>query len=443
MAKTIMHKRFGCTESDYGTQGHNKLWYVTAFDNGDVKTEYGRTGAPLTENTKNHGSSESALKEAEKLIKKKMKGKKKKGSDERDSVYTELEIAEITVGSKGGKISGKSLQQKASEQIAGGDKIVESLVNKFAKENVHNITSNTSMQYDDTTGLFTTPAGVIGQTAIDSGRLALSKIRPFVKKGDTENPKGSKLIDEYLRSVPQDVGRNRPSINVICGTMPEYDKQVSILDSLQASLDMLDSKDDAADKKTVEEKIWNITMKLNTDNKIFKAVDKLYRKTHQSRHACGHLQVDSIFDIDHHGMSKDFEAKGRKMSNVWDLWHGTRVGNILSILSKGMIIPPSNQSHCTGRMFSDGLYFSDQSTKSLNYAYGYWGGGSSDNSCYMFLVEVAMGKFDVPRGPTSRKPAAGYDSYFAKANQSGVMNNEMIVFNTYQARPKYLIKFSK
>ena len=41
-------------------------------------------------------------------------------------------------------------------------------------------------------------------------------------------------------------------------------------------------------------------------------------------------------------------------------------------------VPPANASHCTGRMFGNGVYFSDQSTKALNYAYGYWGGGDRD-----------------------------------------------------------------
>jgi poly [ADP-ribose] polymerase len=93
-------------------------------------------------------------------------------------------------------------------------------------------------------------------------------------------------------------------------------------------------------------------------------------------------------------------------------------------------------------MFGNGLYFSDQSTKSLNYAYGYWGGGSRDNNCLMFLVDVRMGKYYVPRSYNEHFPKAGHDSTFAKANKSGVYNNEMIVYTLPQANLTHLIEFA-
>ena len=93
-------------------------------------------------------------------------------------------------------------------------------------------------------------------------------------------------------------------------------------------------------------------------------------------------------------------------------------------------------------MFGPGAYFSDQSTKSLNYAYGYWG-GSADNNCFMFLADVAMGKAYTPSSWGSGFPKRGYDSTFAKAGKSGVRNNEMIVYKTNQANLKYLIEFEE
>ena len=451
MAKEIMHKRFVCTESDYGMMGHNKLWYVTVYDNGDTKTEYGRTGEPLKESVKSWGSSDRALKEAEKMIKKKEKGKPVKGQPgKRDSVYTEVEVAGIVQSDSAPSGRGKnpnnsSLKDKAVKQIADGDSVISQLVSRLVSANIHTITENTTMQYDDTTGLFSTPAGVVGQSSIDSARGVLADIRDLVTAGKFDDPKGAQLIDQYMRFVPQSVGRSRPSVRLICPNINAVDKQVNILDSLQGSLDMLNKpKNTKKDEPKAEEpKIWDVTLKLNEDPKLRKKIESLYNKTRQSRHACHALDVKRIFEFDHHGMSAAFETFGAKLDNIWELWHGTRVGNILSIMSKGMIVPPANASHCAGRMFGNGLYFSDQSTKSLNYAYGYWGGGSSDNNCFMFLNEVAMGNFKVPRGPTSQTPPKGFDSWFAKANKSGVMNNEMIVPRTSQARPRYLIEFSE
>lgn len=449
MAKEILHKRLCCTESQFGTQGHNKLWYVTVYDDGSLKTEWGRTGGPMAENTKSFGSSDAALREAEKLIAKKKKGKKGKDGKP-DSVYTEIEVAGVTGGmttkpTKGGKVGGRDLQRKAAEEIAAGDKEIEKLVTRFAQENIHNITQNTSMTYDDTTGLFSTPAGVIGQSSIDSARDVLAEIRDLVVANDFDSPKAPKLIDQYLRFVPQDTGRNRPTVELICPDLGGVDKQVSILDSLQASLDMLnDPGRKKGDKDTPQEaKIWDITMKVMRDSDIFHKIKRMYEKTAKAMHACHHLKLKRVYVVDHHGMSAAFKSKGEKVGNVWQLWHGTRVGNILSILSKGMIIPPANASHCTGSMYGRGCYFSDESTKSLNYAYGYWGHGRAHNNCFMFLVDVAMGKYYVPRSYNERFPKPGYDSTFAKGGKSGVHNNEMIVYNTHQAALRYLCEFDK
>jgi len=114
----------------------------------------------------------------------------------------------------------------------------------------------------------------------------------------------------------------------------------------------------------------------------------------------------------------------------------------LSILKGGLVIPPSSSSHVTGRMFYNGIYFSDQSTKALNYATSFW--GSSDIGRYfMFMADVSMGKYYVPSGPRSCLPPAGYDSYFAQGRKSGVQNNEMIVFKTSQVNLRYLVEFGK
>jgi poly [ADP-ribose] polymerase len=78
----------------------------------------------------------------------------------------------------------------------------------------------------------------------------------------------------------------------------------------------------------------------------------------------------------------------------------------------------------------------------LNYAAGYWG-GTRDNNCFMFLLKMAMGEYYTPRSSFSGdKAPKGYDSTFAKANQSGVYNNEMIVYRTSQVDLNYLVEFS-
>lgn len=59
----------------------------------------------------------------------------------------------------------------------------------------------------------------------------------------------------------------------------------------------------------------------------------------------------------------------------------------------------------------------------------------------MFLLDMAMGKYFVPPGPSDNLPKAGYDSTFAKPGHSGIQNEEMIVYRPSQCNPKYLIEF--
>jgi len=126
-----------------------------------------------------------------------------------------------------------------------------------------------------------------------------------------------------------------------------------------------------------------------------------------------------------------------------ELWHGTKVANLLSIFKSGLLMPKDTPGQTTGAMFGNGLYFSDQSTKSLNYCDGmYWNNSTKQDKIYIFLADVAMGNYEIPKGYGSKKPKKGFDSFFAKKNTSGVRNNEMIVFNVNQIKLKYLLEIN-
>ena len=145
-------------------------------------------------------------------------------------------------------------------------------------------------------------------------------------------------------------------------------------------------------------------------------------------------------------MKDRFDSRGAKMSNIWQLWHGTKASNLLSILKGGLIIPSASASHCTGRMYGDGIYFSDISTKALNYATNFWGSGGNTDRTFMFLADVAMGNFHIAQSSWDRYPKSGSDSTWAKGKDkggvnSGVINDEMIVYNLNQCNLKYLVEF--
>ncbi|MBO5141977.1 MAG: hypothetical protein J6J11_09325 [Treponema sp.] len=417
---------------------HNKCWYIEEHDNGLIRTTWGRVGNTLSTTDKLFGINSS--KEYDKLVKSKLK----KG-------YTKLRTIDSASSSSVNNIQKKNLEDIALKEIVfdKADNQIKTMIQVFCQANIHTITSSTNITFNSTTGVFQTPCGVVTLEAINDARNILNKIYDLVKDRDF----GYDFIhytEQYCTIIPQKV-HGRLICTKIFRDLKDVQKQNDVLDSLKDSIETIEQmKNSENDANSSEEpKMFNCEIKKITDKKVIDKIKKLYKETHQSIHACRNLKVKTVYEITIDSMKAAYEntkTKWEKLGkelNEQELWHGTKKQNIISIMKNGMIIPPANASHCTGRMFgSDGLYLSDQSTKSLNYAYGWWS-GTRDTNCYMFLNKVLMGKSYTPKGWSgcSHIPF-GYDSIFAKAGISGVQNNEMVV-PPNQVCPEYLIEFDE
>lgn len=142
--------------------------------------------------------------------------------------------------------------------------------------------------------------------------------------------------------------------------------------------------------------------------------------------------------------------------NVKLYWHGTGTENILSIMSTGLKIRPSNVS-TTGSMYGNGIYSAPNADKASGYtsiAGSYWKGGDK-NVAYMFLNAVITGKqydvkdnYETYGGITIRNldgdkfssADLGYHSVYAHAG-GYLKRDEVIVYNENQVACRYLIEF--
>lgn len=436
MAEVIKQAKFIKADAK---NNNNKFWYITLFNDASILTENGRVGSKAQQHPKSFGSQESA----ETFYGKKIKEKQGKSKG-----YTELKVV---VGKQEVQSVGQSsLTEIAIKDIASNSPDTAKLIRYLSKKNIHNIVSSTTIEYDESKGTFSTPCGIVTQEGIDDARELLGDISTFITKNDLDNTAFTKAVQDYIQIIPRKVGRKFIPKEVIPDT-EAVDKETQILDALTASLQQVIAADDADDGDTKTKapdapKIFDVSVDVVTDKKIIDHIKKFYNKTRNSMHTSASLKVKKVYAVKLGHMHKAYKAKGKPIGNIMELWHGTRVENVLSILKGGLIIPKSSAGHVTGRMYGDGSYFSDQSTKSLNYAQGYWGNGSKDNNCFMFLANVAMGKAYTPTCPDSRLhdkiKSDGYDSCYAKAGKSGVRNNEMIVYNLYQCDLTYLVEFS-
>ena len=409
---------------------NNKFWKYIVHDDGNVVFEWGRIGYAGDSTTKNFGCHDKGLQAAHT----KMRSKEAKGYVKQDVIETGKSVSVSPSA---------TLESVAVSQIGSNSSIVDDLIKQLAKMNIHEILSSTTMTYDVDTGLFRTPIGIVSSNSIVSARKLLTSMSDFILEKKFDDSKYHEMLQQYLTFIPQNVGmRIRP--DQLYTSDADILQQNSILDSLEASLLMVNSQVDTVieTEKVDTPKIFNVSLNLVTDKKVIDRIEKKFKSTAHSNHACSHLKVKRVFTVEIVDMKKRFDLISNKIGNIKELWHGTRISNVLSILKQGLLIPPANASHVCGRLYGNGVYFSSESTKSANYSYGYWDKNKKDNNCFIFLADVAMGLEYIPSKTGGSYPKAGYDSTYAIGGKSGVMNNEMIVYNTDQANLTYLIELS-
>jgi poly [ADP-ribose] polymerase len=431
---------------------NNKFWKYERYsapitedgETGDLKITWGRVGAE---------NPESQLKMYDqKWLASKIKSKLRGKHD--GPPYTEAQVmdgfAGATTGTPGKALTTEHVKKLAVQEIAGGCTITAALVKKLAEANRHELlaVSGGQMDIDLETGMVRTPLGVVTSDAVTKARKLLDDMAPFVKKSKTEDAKFVDQLQQYLRLVPQKVpGKKGWHTSFII-----LDAQNQLLDQLETSVELAEQrlKDAALAKASGDSKdaksapqVFNVKMAVCVDTKAIEKIRHYFSTSGSRSHEASRLKPVRVYEIEIPHMAVAFKADGEKVGNIKLLWHGTRMFNVLSILKRGFVLPSQLSTvQTTGAMYGPGLYFSANSTKSLNYSYGYWDGGHRDSNCYMFLVDVAMGKEYIPSySGNGKKP--GYDSCWAKPGQSGVYNDEQIVYRTSQANIRYLIEFDE
>lgn len=399
------------------TANSNKFWEGErrGFE---LHIRWGRIGEAGQSTVKHFPSDDKAQRELDKVAASKLR----KG-------YTH----QATVGgSQAAPVAG-NLGAIARKQIAHGNCAeTRKLIDFLVKRNIHAIEGATSLKWTGTG--FTTPLGPVTEEGIAKAEAILGRIDAVIADRTADITSD---VNAYLRIIPMHVKRNTRNPRAIFYGRSVVKEQQALLDALRSVL-----KDAEVNATQDAPEVFKTELTLvdaGTDE--FAKVQRRFERSINQGHQSSGMKLKKVWRVKVAGADAAFENDGAKVGNIMELWHGTTDGNLLSLLKSGYKIASRTTGvRITGRMFGDGLYFSDQSTKSLNYATGFWGAGRSARA-FMLLNEVAMGKGFVPSGPISGGCRPGYDSTFAKAGQSGVRNNEMIVYRASQVRPTYLCEF--
>lgn len=444
----IEHKKFVCADA---LNNNNKFWeYIYDIDTEMCTVKYGRIGKTSQEDDPKHMSRG----ELDSKIREKLKGRGKEGTPTYKPPYREIAILaeKAEMAPSGPSMSREVVREAAKKQLGGGDTELSKLIERLVEANKHELhkASGGQMDIDLKTGIISTPIGVITKDTIKQARTTLDALDEFVTKHKFDDKGFIDNLNTYLMLVPQTVGHRRGWHKDFFSGHNTLQSQSTLLDQLDASADLAEARVAAAKNTAVQTtlattpNIFNADLKIVADSALIAKIEKMFFDSINNKHESRNMKPKKFYEVNMTERKAAFDKDGAKLPNIQMLWHGTRVFNVLSILKSGLFCPPKSGSfHVTGRMFGDGIYGSDQSTKALNYARGYWDGGTRDKNCFMFLVDFAMGKHYTPRSSYESLPKAGYDSTFAEANKSGVMNNEMIVYRNSQVNIRYLIEFEE
>lgn len=403
---------------------HNKFYELTELPDGRVQARYGRVGS--TEQRRVYPPGSFSAKKREKL---------RKGYIVRD-------------------IAGAPTTATAATGLDAADRVNKALFNgkatavskKFAeillRNNRHAIEDATGgkIHVNKDSGSVTTALGPVTAAQLIEARSLLASLRVTTRRRAD--------IERYLTLIPQHI-RNVRETDWITSSWAR--SQEDLLDALEAAI-ASSAADSGKDGDLPPIPFRNKLTLLDQSSDEFKEIDKKFRASQNVNHASAAQKLVRVWKITDTNKAA-WDTSLAALKHRRSLWHGTTAGNVLSILRTGLICPPCSDGRyaTSGRMFGDGVYFSDQSTKSLNYAVGVWNRNVGSGNPMMFLADVVMGREYRPSsGFSVRESRTGtddkgrkYNSIFVRGGTCNVRNNEMIVWNTEQITLTHLCEFSK
>lgn len=409
-------------------ENNNKFYRVTLDASGTLTKAWGRVGA--TGQRKVEGGRHRAHFDAA------VRAKESKG-------YRRVNVA--------GQASSAPLANRAvlaeaarREAAASQDASVLALLDRLAACNRHAIATMSGGKITVATdGAVRTSAGVaIAAHAVRQARLTLDQIAASTPA----DPRWPSLVRDYLTAIPQKVGSRKGwDVDLLVGA-DKVRRQHDLLDALEAATSQQPTQDD---QLTVG---FRYKVARVTDPSVIDEVTRLYEGSRKDGHQSARHRVKAVYElVDSDEHTRKFQAHRDRSFGTRRLWHGSQAHNLLSILKSGLVVPGVGNSIpvATGAMFGPGVYFSETSTKSLNYATGFWGGDSA-NGVYALLADVVMGWEYRPRtwsdwrqSRTTKNPKGGaWDSINVKPGTAGVQNHEAIVWSMDQFALRYLVEFA-
>lgn len=440
------------------SSNHNKYYSIELQKHSDGRyrlfTHYGRLGISNIYEVRDSYNGQPiydeaiARKEFDAIHKKKLRGKSVKDPETGEKVreaYVDVDTIAPTVGSE--NIRGKTETKKtatvkickADIDTSAYDKTIAKLIDQLIEENVHNITTNTSIKY--TANGYATELGPVTPEHVKKARQPLDELNKLMGKEGKAKPTREvrDLNSAFFSLIPKPFSRKITETDMILDAktlQAEYD----ILDQLATGVQMGSAMSGSASQKA---NALGTDIEIVKDraelNRIKEYIESSKANNHRSM-GVWRYKVRRVFKIRIPEERSRYERYGKKKGNVEEVFHGSANSNLLSILKGGLIIPPVTASHVCGRMFGSGAYFANNSTKSLNYSIGFWGSRRTKyDNAFLFIADIALGRYYETYSSMPGGTPRDYDSIWAKKG-GALYNDELITPNLEQQTLKYLVE---
>lgn len=441
------------------TGGNNKYYIIEAHASKDGKkfrlySRYGRVGHHGTEEERIPGQSRPELDAAfDSLLKEKTSAKKG---------YVPVKLAQSKMGSavaKGMVLSDDVKKDKvvtATQANAPAavrlHPTIERLVTRLYAEAGQAVRSQLSGTLSTTAE---NPLGTLTLAQIDDGRRILQQAQVLLtQKPDLKDSIDKRLLDisnQFYSAIPQTM-ELRPKQSEGKRAQEEWLRKMclnnaTILDDKEDLLKLLsDVQGTVGGFATTD--VGAKYSEIGCDYQYLDPTDdsrkrvEAYMQESRSRHHSWRCSVVNVWRVSVRGQKDKHVPVMQGIGNIQPLFHGSGPQNILGICKSGLLMRPPGV-YITGSMFGNGLYFANQSSKSEQYAFGRYGGGSGrGDSYFMFVADVALGKIKkYPSAQTSLTRApAGFDSVQGEKGYS-LVHDEFIVYDIKQHVLQYLVEF--
>ena len=281
----------------------------------------------------------------------------------------------------------------------------------------------------------TNPLSFLGQES-----FAVNNFNKKLQELFADIPRAMNSVEEFTASSSKDFQKIIER---------EYDK-LDTIRSMTTSLSQTKSNPEETILEANGLKVSEVTYK--QEDEITSHLGKDYQGKSVE---CRYVKAFSIENIKTRENYEDFKkSHNMESKDCRLLYHGSKTENWLSIACQGLQLNPT--AKVTGKMFGQGIYLAPDARKSANYMDtkgSHWNDGKNDKG-YIAVYSVALGN---PNGakegkgiyyPTSSLPynfsskdlPRGCISVYAQKGRTGLLNDEICVYNANQLTIKYLIE---